>query len=51
MSHCRTKLRQSTVQFQGPKLWSSLPQHALNKPLLGSLKKSVKKFFGVEILS
>ena len=27
MNHCRTKLRQSTVQFQGPKLWNSLPQH------------------------
>ena len=50
MNHCRTKLRQSTVQFQGPKLWNSLPQHILNKPSLSSFKKALKGFLSVKFL-
>jgi hypothetical protein len=44
IDRCRTKMRQSTVQFQGPKLWNSLPPTILNIPSLGSFKKNVKNF-------
>ena len=42
---CRTKMRQSTVQFQGPKLWNSLvPQNIVDEPSLGVFKNSIKNF-------
>ena len=44
IDRCRTKMRQSTVQFQGPKLWNSLPQNIVNEPSLGAFKNSIKKF-------
>jgi len=44
IDRCRTKMRQSTVQFQGPKLWNSLPQNILNLSTLNSFKKKVKDY-------
>ena len=44
IDRCRTKMRQSTVQFQGPKLWNSLPQNIVNEPSLGAFKNSIKNF-------
>ena len=42
--YCRTKLRQYTVGFQGPKLWNKLPLSIVSVKSLPVFKKSVKSF-------
>ena len=41
---CRTKLRQSTFCFQGPRLWNNLPESRKLLPSLTAFKKNFKLF-------
>ena len=41
---CRTKCRQDTVRFQGPKLWNSLPTEIKDVSSLNLFKKKIKQY-------
>ena len=44
INYCRTKLRQSTVNWQGPRLWNLLPTEVRSVPSINVFKKRVKCF-------
>ena len=44
---CRTRMRQITICFQGPKLWNSLPNSIKCLPSLSSFKRNMKSWFFV----
>ena len=44
MARCRTKKRQSTIIFQGPKLWNSLPSSLRDSPSVNLFKKHIKTY-------
>ena len=39
---CRTKGRQMTLKFQGPRLWNELPSNIKSAPTLAKFKKCIK---------
>ena len=43
--YCRTKLRQNTIQFQGPKLWNLLPEEIKSAPSVNIFKKRMRTYF------
>jgi hypothetical protein len=43
--YCRTKLRQSTIQFQGPRMWNMLPGEIKSAPSISIFKKRLKKHY------
>ena len=44
---CRTRMRQITICFQGPKLWNSLPNSIKCLPSLSTFKRNMKSWFFV----
>jgi hypothetical protein len=43
VEYCRTKYRQNTVRFQGPKLWNSLPMQLKSVRTIFAFKNKIKK--------
>ncbi|MFZ2539889.1 MAG: reverse transcriptase family protein, partial [Oscillospiraceae bacterium] len=41
---CRTKMRQNTLCYQGPKLWNQLPEFIKNAPSCNIFKSKMKSF-------
>jgi len=51
LDHCRTKKRQLTVMFQGPRIWNSLTIKLRESPSINIFMKKMKlSFFAVWLL-
>ena len=48
--YCRTKMRQNTIQFQGPKLWNLLPEEIKSAPSVNIFKKRIRTYINNCIL-
>ena len=43
-AYCRTLTRQNTLQFQGPKVWNSLPEVIKHLPSIFLFKRKLKLY-------